>query len=375
MRIITCFRQPLFLGVFLGFSVVEILSRTAEASVEIMSYNVQNLFDALDDPETNDQEFLPGGRFRWTDAKIDWKIKNLSASIVETTATGIRCPHILILQEVENEGIVTRLRDQGLSKCKYISTIVEKKSPDPRGIRVAILSTKPLLEIPRSLLPYPGGRSMIEAHFNVDGKRLVVFGNHWKSRASYGGNSKDDGTSRRRQSAQVLRKRIESLQEYDPDLEFIVAGDLNDEPENPSIAVDLGAERRPLDEIHGEFFLWQPSVELSRFLDIPEIQDLSIQEVSDLFRKLRGTYYYSKAKIFNQLDHLLVSSSLLDNQGLRYVLRSYEVVRRKPFTTPAGTPLSFDALLNPRSNEGVTTRQGASDHFPIRLRLESIQED
>ena len=32
----------------------------------VVSYNVENLFDTIDDPETDDKDFLPEGSYHWT---------------------------------------------------------------------------------------------------------------------------------------------------------------------------------------------------------------------------------------------------------------------------------------------------------------------
>jgi hypothetical protein len=37
--------------------------------VRIMFYNVENLFDIVDDPLKDDNEFLPGGLMRWNQTR------------------------------------------------------------------------------------------------------------------------------------------------------------------------------------------------------------------------------------------------------------------------------------------------------------------
>ena len=36
-------------------------------------YNLENLFDIYDDPAKNDEEFLPDGKNKWTEAKYNKK--------------------------------------------------------------------------------------------------------------------------------------------------------------------------------------------------------------------------------------------------------------------------------------------------------------
>ena len=40
----------------------------AQKPHKIMFYNMENFFDTIDDPETNDEEFLPDGAKRWNTA-------------------------------------------------------------------------------------------------------------------------------------------------------------------------------------------------------------------------------------------------------------------------------------------------------------------
>ena len=44
-------------------------------------WNPQNLFDTVDDPEINDEEFLPNGEMEWTEDRLDKKMYNLARII------------------------------------------------------------------------------------------------------------------------------------------------------------------------------------------------------------------------------------------------------------------------------------------------------
>ena len=41
-------------------------------------YNLENLFDIYDDPAKNDEEFLPEGANKWTEAKYQKKLQNIN---------------------------------------------------------------------------------------------------------------------------------------------------------------------------------------------------------------------------------------------------------------------------------------------------------
>ena len=44
-------------------------------------YNVENLFDTIDDPITNDNEFLPNASKYWSTRKYKRKLKNIASVI------------------------------------------------------------------------------------------------------------------------------------------------------------------------------------------------------------------------------------------------------------------------------------------------------
>ena len=42
-------------------------------------YNVENLFDTIDDPLKNDEQFLPGGDYRWNTERYNAKLEAVSS--------------------------------------------------------------------------------------------------------------------------------------------------------------------------------------------------------------------------------------------------------------------------------------------------------
>ena len=69
-----------------------------------MFYNVENLFDTVDDPEKNDNEFLPNGTMNWQPWKYWEKLRNISRVI---TAVGeMYSPAIVGLCEIENDSVI-----------------------------------------------------------------------------------------------------------------------------------------------------------------------------------------------------------------------------------------------------------------------------
>ena len=81
-----------------------------DKNYEVLSvafYNVENLFDSLDNPNTRDDDRTPTGRDRWTEAVYQKKVVNV-ARVLATIGreTTNQPPAIIGLCEVENRQVV-----------------------------------------------------------------------------------------------------------------------------------------------------------------------------------------------------------------------------------------------------------------------------
>jgi PAS domain-containing protein len=331
-----------------------------------MQYNVENLMDPYHDPGKQDEDFTPDGKEHWTLEALDWKMRNLARVISSIkNPNGSSCPDVLVLEEIENPAVAKRFKDGFLNDCNYKKIVIDAQSQDIRGIRVAMMTRLDLAETPRSHFVFRGGRTVQETTLQIGDHKLTVFANHWKSRLTRPPDT-DGGEAKRALYAKTVRARLEKLFENDPDADVIVAGDFNDEPENKSLSEILGVAGKasPIDSF--EPLLWEPSYELRKLVQNFELSDLSDSEREEAFHRLRGTYYYRKQ--FFQLDHLLISKGLFDDQGFSYQRGSYEVVRYTPFVEPrTKSPLPFKIQWDESGNDRGP--KGASDHFPILIRL------
>ena len=52
----------------------------------VMSYNVENLFDTVDDPRIPDEEFLPSSEKKWDNEKYQKKLTDI-AKVISKAAT------------------------------------------------------------------------------------------------------------------------------------------------------------------------------------------------------------------------------------------------------------------------------------------------
>ena len=81
--------------------------QTNSNQISVLFYNVENLFDLKDNPETNDDEFTPNGDRRWTYKRFNRKVQNISKVIL--SSAGWELPGIVGLCEIENRFVLERL--------------------------------------------------------------------------------------------------------------------------------------------------------------------------------------------------------------------------------------------------------------------------
>ena len=105
----------------------------------IAFYNLENLFDTINDPAINDEEYLPDGPNKWNSLKYNSKLENMAYAIskigLDVSPVG---PVILGVAEIENRGVLEDLVKQPAIKDRNYQ-IVHYDSPDRRGVDVGLL--------------------------------------------------------------------------------------------------------------------------------------------------------------------------------------------------------------------------------------------
>lgn len=309
-------------------------------------YNLENLFDTINNNGKYDLEFSPQGKNKWDGYKYWSKIKNLSYAIsqlkTKRTPDG---PAIIGVSEIEN---ITVLQD--LVKAKDIADrnfrIVHHDSPDRRGVDVGLLYdpkqfrlinvTNHYLHIPQ--LPDFRTRDQMCVFGLLGGQRVGVIVNHWPSRR--GG---DKQSSWLREAAAELSKHIaDSLTNLYPDCGIIVMGDLNDDPNNKSCAEVLGAKKKISQVKAGGFFnpFWQ--------------------KLDDGI----GSYIYRGG--WDLFDQIIVGYNLLPDGKSRLVYDGALVWNSLPFLLQ--TDGQYKGYPFRTFSGGVWTN-GYSDHLPTEIFL------
>jgi endonuclease/exonuclease/phosphatase family metal-dependent hydrolase len=197
-------------------------------------YNLENLFDTVDGPN-DDAEFLPNSANAWNGDRYNSKLRNM-AKVIDSIA-----PSILGLVELENAFVLEDLRaNSSVMKGKF--EIAHRESPDLRGIDVALMYNAELFRISgiyMSPITLPDGyatRSIMRVHLveKGTGDSLAVFINHWPSRR---------GGAASAASRMVAATALAQTLQNNPTIpaNFLIMGDFNDDPEDPSITEGLQA--------------------------------------------------------------------------------------------------------------------------------------
>lgn len=222
------------------------LSLWANGTLRIVSYNVENLFDYRHDTLKQDLEFTPEGDRHWTYRRYQAKVERIAQVLVsiggwqESLMPGAdpsAVPALVGLCEVENDRC---LRSLCWQLRRYHYRYIHYKSPDARGIDVALLYDSTRVRILRSEplhidLQSDATRDILYAEGVVlssdtshPADTLHLFVCHLPSQ--YGGAA---ATAWKRQAAkQVLQSHIDSLLTARPQARIVVMGDMNTEPLN-----------------------------------------------------------------------------------------------------------------------------------------------
>ena len=327
---------------------------SAAGGLTILSYNVENLFDDVDNG-TEFPEFDPS-RGRWSSDLFRMRVDTISEVIRKAVAGG---PDILLLQEVENENALRTLLDTGLRGMGYTSSVLLPKKR--LAANVAVASRLPITRV-LSHAVHAWKRNPVRDVIEVEirGQRgvLHLFDDHWKSQA--GGTKVTEGS--RLESAGIVARRIREILAQDPSADIVVAGDMNENmdqydrvgkkyqtalipvtaraPESCSASSLFlsGDSQGPWDG-GGRVVLYEPWYEL------PDSK--------------RGSYFYQGG--WETMDHILLSAGLFDSRGFHYHPGSFTVLRLPFLLRPDGTPRKWTHL---------TSTRGYSDHLPLLLTLD-----
>ncbi|MCR5455980.1 MAG: endonuclease/exonuclease/phosphatase family protein [Bacteroidales bacterium] len=308
----------------------------------VVSYNVENLFDTINNPATADDEFTPEGERHWDSFRYYQKLKKLWKVVAATTYDDF--PDVIGLYEVENRDVVSDLLYKTpLWRGRY--SIFHRESMDRRGIDVAIAyraQTFRPLDSAAIRINFDGADSTyftrdilyLKGLVKSSGDTLHIFANHWPSR--YSGFSASEIL--RCRAATVLRACVDSIFAVEPCAKILCMGDFNDNPDNMSVNEYLKAR-----------------TDLSNFSP-GNLYNVSFPLWTD--RHL-WTYWYQGRGDF--LDQIIASGSLLDGSGLHFGIDDAGPLQEAFVRNEDGS--IFRTYMGPKYMGGY------SDHLPVVIRM------
>jgi hypothetical protein len=305
-------------------------------------YNLENLYDTIDQDMVADEEFTPDGPRRYTTEIYTDKLSKLDRVLSELgtdhSPDGLG---IIGVAEIENRGVLKDLCIQEKIAARNYK-IVHYDSRDARGIDVALLYNPKYFKVLRSDkifvdmsdLGEGKTRDILWVHGIFLGQEIHVLVAHWPSRRG----GEEVSMARRCRSATVMRNKIDSIYAENPNANIIAMGDLNDDPVSPSVVECLQASGVKSLAVGTRLF----------------------NPFYDYFKRGIGTLAFADA--WNLFDQVIVSSSFLQsNNALQY--EGAHIFKRNYMLQLDGQYKGYPL----RTYNGDLYQGGYSDHFPTYI--------
>ncbi len=315
----------------------------------IAFYNVENLFDTIDNPDTFDEDFTSKGKNHYT-SKIYWKKIEKTGRVIseigkEKTKTS---PAIIGLAEIENYIVL-----EDLTRSKYLINkqyqIIHFNSPDMRGIDVALLyQEKYFIPIEQEsfevkLWDENGKRiftrDILVVHGFLDNEQIYIIVNHWPSRR--GGQKKSN--PRREKAAYVAQQIIDNIKSENANAKIILMGDFNDDPIDKSLKTGLNSvgKIKKLDKEN----LYNPMENMYK----NGLNTLGYRDGLNLFDQILMSYHFVSLDQTYQ-TYQFYKAGIFNPQ---YVINQTGRYKGYPY----------------RSFQNNNYAEGYSDHFPVYIYL------
>jgi predicted extracellular nuclease len=308
----------------------------------IAFYNLENFFDTVDDPDKNDDDFLPNGTNHWTENRYLRKLEKIAESIASIQAN--KLPVIIGVAEIENKTVLTDLLYQAQFERKY--DFVHFDSPDKRGIDVALLYNKDCFElIDAENLPvhfngdsHYSTRDILYVKGKLYGNEVHFFVNHWHSR----GEGILKSAPKRIAAAKCLHTKAMTIFNTNPNAKMVIMGDFNDLPISKSIVSILNAKTNK-------------NITNREFYNLAFIP----------YNNKKGTLFAQKHWLL--FDQIIISKGMMNGDGLKIKSQEQSIHHDKNL-------LYYDqhnGIYKPnRTYAGHTYHGGSSDHLPVYVAID-----
>jgi len=326
----------------------------ASGGIVVMSYNLQTLFDPVDQGGEYDDYRVSAGY--WDEERYEAKLSALASVILSAPVPGgtdsknrKEGPDILVVQEAENE---RTLRDLAQAAGGYPYILASPDEDSPLGC--GILSRYQPVSIHAHRVRPPDGashsvpRHILEAELDVDGRRLVIIAVHLKSKL---GGDRETGLERSAVAAFIKTIITDRLRE-DPALALIVTGDFNENPdEYQRVGKAYVTAMMPVESGDGPW--------LSISMDRDEVVETAGFTVLFCPWDEAGGYSYRYQGETERIDNMLLSPALLDGTAGSFTFKAFSAEPPEFAIDSTGTPQRWNSERS----------SGYSDHLPVRALL------
>ncbi len=328
-----------------GSSAQTIGNKSAKVA-SIGFYNLENLYDTVDDTLINDEEFLPNGARAWTQQRYIEKVANMAKVIsqigTEKAPAGLS---VLGVAEIENRKVLQDVANDPLLKSRHYK-IIQFNSPDKRGVDVGMFYNPthftPIAAVPIPLINLDNGerlftRDILYVKGLLDDDTLHIMVNHWPSRS--GGEART--APYRNNAAKLCRRVMDSIMVLTPEAKIIIMGDLNDDPTSESMKAYLRC--------------------------VDNIKDVNTTGVfnpfEDMYRRGVGSNAYQDT--WSLFDQIVISKGLAPKDPKGFSYAGANVFNKQFLIQSAGQYKGYPF----RTFSGDSYQSGYSDHFPTCIYL------
>lgn len=308
-------------------------------------YNVENLYDTINDPEKLDEEFLPEGANAWTGQRYWTKIDHL-ARVISEMATDVTPDGLAVigLCEIENKNVLKDLVAAPKLKPRSYQ-IVHFEGPDARGVDPALLYNPKYFKLNKAVTYKVSvvtdtahkTREQLVVSGTFSGEPMVFIVNHWPSRRGGEAASRANRIS----AAKVTRHIADSVSKADPKTKIMIMGDFNDDPVDESIKKFLGT--------YGDL--------------TQNKSDKFYNAMEPLFKKGIGSLAWEDA--WNLFDQIIMNKPLVPTEYKTFQFYRAYVYNKPYLCSDFGNFKGYTF----RTYSGGTYTGGYSDHFPVYVLL------
>ncbi len=329
----------------LGISISAIaqkLDKNKNYNLAIIGFwNVENLYDTLNDQLKDDDEFTPDGKNAWVGKRYWTKIDRLSEVIskmgTDANPDGLA---ILGLCEIENKSVVQDLVNSKRLKSRNYQ-IVHIEGPDKRGVDPSFVYNPNYFKVTKSVsyrvvLPTDSThptRDILAVSGNFYGDPLTVLVNHWPSRRG----GEEASRPNRNAAALVARRIADSVMKNNPNAKVVFMGDFNDDPVNVCIKDNIGTYNDYKKPEPNKFFnpMYKP------------------------FKEGTGTLAWQDS--WNLFDQIIVSPNCAKGDFKTWEYHDVRIFNKPFLRSDFGNFKGYPF----RTFSGSQYTAGYSDHFPV----------